>query len=153
MSRRNFRPPVVLITGAGRGIGRGTALALANAGCRLGLVDRDPANLEAVAAELRGLGAIVGVASADVLGSFDNGQAKVEITFVSAPTGPILSYDVYFSKTAVIGSVDLNTPLATINVGVPSCLACQSASSKHLVPTGDLLAWFYHVQCFPWSDR
>ena len=34
-------PPTVLLTGAAGGIGRGTALALAAKGCRLGLIDRD----------------------------------------------------------------------------------------------------------------
>ncbi len=60
------RSKTVLITGAGRGIGRGTALALAKAGCRVGLIDRDPGLLAQVEAELRSLGAVVGSAQADV---------------------------------------------------------------------------------------
>ena len=59
-------PPTVLITGAGRGIGRGTALALATAGCRLALIDRDPAILAAVEAELQVKGAVVAAIQADV---------------------------------------------------------------------------------------
>jgi short-subunit dehydrogenase len=43
-----------LITGAGGGIGRGLALALARRGYRLFLVGRDAARLQAVAAELEG---------------------------------------------------------------------------------------------------
>jgi short-subunit dehydrogenase len=58
--------PTVLITGAARGIGRGTALALAEQGCKLGLIDRDARLLEEVAADLIAKGVAVATASADV---------------------------------------------------------------------------------------
>jgi 3-oxoacyl-[acyl-carrier protein] reductase len=43
---------IALLTGAGRGVGRATALRLARAGCDLALVARTQAELEAVAAEV-----------------------------------------------------------------------------------------------------
>ena len=45
-----------LVTGAGRGIGRGCAIALAWAGADLVLVSRSPGDLEEVAREVRALG-------------------------------------------------------------------------------------------------
>jgi NAD(P)-dependent dehydrogenase (short-subunit alcohol dehydrogenase family) len=45
-----------LVTGAGRGIGRGCALALAEAGADVVLVSRSPDELESAAAEIRALG-------------------------------------------------------------------------------------------------
>jgi NAD(P)-dependent dehydrogenase (short-subunit alcohol dehydrogenase family) len=45
-----------LVTGAGRGIGRGCALALAEAGADLVLVSRSPDELETLAGEVRALG-------------------------------------------------------------------------------------------------
>ncbi len=58
--------PTVLVTGAAGGIGRGTALALAEEGCRLGLIDREAGPLAAVAAELVARGATVAHVVADV---------------------------------------------------------------------------------------
>lgn len=48
---------VALVTGAGRGIGRATALALGDAGARVALVSRTRAELEEVAATLGAAGA------------------------------------------------------------------------------------------------
>jgi NAD(P)-dependent dehydrogenase (short-subunit alcohol dehydrogenase family) len=45
-----------LVTGAGRGIGRGSAIALARAGADLVLVSRSPDELEELAVEVRALG-------------------------------------------------------------------------------------------------
>jgi NAD(P)-dependent dehydrogenase (short-subunit alcohol dehydrogenase family) len=47
---------VALVTGAGRGIGRAAAFALARAGAELVLNSRSPGELESVAAEIRGEG-------------------------------------------------------------------------------------------------
>lgn len=56
----------VLITGAGRGIGRATALALAAPGVRLTLAARTASELEAAAAEARELGAVALAVPCDV---------------------------------------------------------------------------------------
>jgi 3-oxoacyl-[acyl-carrier protein] reductase len=55
-----------LITGAGRGIGRATAIALAKEGVNLGLVGLSMSNLEKVSAELAHHDVNVSVATADV---------------------------------------------------------------------------------------
>ncbi len=80
------KPPItVLITGAGRGIGRGTALALADAGCRLGLIDRDLANLEQVQAELTARRVAVAIAPADVT---DRAALNEGVRRLEAEVGP-----------------------------------------------------------------
>jgi short-subunit dehydrogenase len=62
----DLRSNVALITGAGRGIGRATALRLARAGCDLVLVARTRAELEAVAAEAAASGVRTLVLPADI---------------------------------------------------------------------------------------
>jgi NAD(P)-dependent dehydrogenase (short-subunit alcohol dehydrogenase family) len=57
---------LALVTGAGRGIGRAVALALAAAGAELVLNSRTPAELEAVAAEITGIGGRASVLPFDV---------------------------------------------------------------------------------------
>lgn len=55
-----------IITGAGKGIGRSAALALAKEGVSLGLIARTKADLERVAEEARAEGVKVSIATADV---------------------------------------------------------------------------------------
>jgi NAD(P)-dependent dehydrogenase (short-subunit alcohol dehydrogenase family) len=52
----SFDGRTALVTGAGRGIGRGCALALAEAGADIVAVSRSPDELETLACEVRGLG-------------------------------------------------------------------------------------------------
>jgi len=63
---REFHNRVALVTGASRGIGRATALALARAGAHLVLVARRSTPLGQVAAEVRALGREALPLSADV---------------------------------------------------------------------------------------
>ncbi|MDQ1000513.1 NAD(P)-dependent dehydrogenase (short-subunit alcohol dehydrogenase family) [Neobacillus niacini] len=55
-----------IITGAGRGIGRATAIALAKEGVNLGLIGLNMSNLEKVADELASYDVNVSAAAADV---------------------------------------------------------------------------------------
>lgn len=57
MARRSFRDAVVIVTGAGGGLGRALALGFAARGARIAALDRDPAGLEGTRAELASRGA------------------------------------------------------------------------------------------------
>jgi NAD(P)-dependent dehydrogenase (short-subunit alcohol dehydrogenase family) len=63
---RELRGKVALVTGAGSGIGRATALALADEGCKLVVCDVAEGPLQAVAAELSAKGALLLQARVDV---------------------------------------------------------------------------------------
>ncbi|MFT8320126.1 MAG: 3-ketoacyl-ACP reductase [Bacillus sp. (in: firmicutes)] len=62
----SLKGKTALITGAGRGIGRATAIALAQEGVNLGLVGLTVSNLEKVAEEVKQYGVSVSIATADV---------------------------------------------------------------------------------------
>ena len=62
----SLKGKTALITGAGRGIGRSTAIALAKEGVNLGLIGRTMSNLEKVSAELEQYDIKVSAAVADV---------------------------------------------------------------------------------------
>lgn len=70
---------VAIVTGAGRGIGRGTAFALAKEGSALVLVDLDEETVSATGEDLRGLGAEVETLVGDV-----GSQALVDETVARA---------------------------------------------------------------------
>jgi dihydroxycyclohexadiene carboxylate dehydrogenase len=65
MSARRFEGQAVIVTGAGQGIGRGVALALAREGAQLVLADRAVV-VEEVVAEVQALGAMAVVARCDL---------------------------------------------------------------------------------------
>ena len=70
---------VAIVTGAGRGIGRATALELARMGADIVVAELDPANAERTTSEVRGLGGRALVVPTDVTSSKDLG-AMVEHT-------------------------------------------------------------------------
>jgi short-subunit dehydrogenase len=83
--------PIYLITGAARGIGRGTALALGESGCVLGLIDRDAGPLAEVANELRAKGVTVAYAPADVSDRAALFEAVRAIETEVGPTGVLVA--------------------------------------------------------------
>ncbi|MCM3709060.1 3-ketoacyl-ACP reductase [Sporosarcina luteola] len=75
-----------IITGAGRGIGRATAIAFAKEGINVGLIGKTEANLEKVAEEIRNYGVNVSIAAADVA---DNESVTAAVEHVKSELGPI----------------------------------------------------------------
>jgi 3-oxoacyl-[acyl-carrier protein] reductase len=75
-----------LITGAGRGIGRATAIAFAKEGINLGLVGRTATNLENVAKELKAYDVKVAVVTADVS---DNDSVITAVKHIQSELGQI----------------------------------------------------------------
>lgn len=83
---QNLKAKTALITGAGRGIGRATAIAFAKEGINIGLVGRTAANLEIVAKELEQYDVEVTMATADVS---DNGSVIAAVEHVKSELGQI----------------------------------------------------------------
>ena len=68
-SSNSFRDRAVVVTGAAAGVGRAVALQFAREGAKLGLISRDRAALEEVAAEIVALGGEASIAAIDVADS------------------------------------------------------------------------------------
>ncbi|MCE9572998.1 MAG: SDR family oxidoreductase [Deltaproteobacteria bacterium] len=76
---------VAIVTGASRGIGRAIALRFAGAGARVGLLARDRATLEAVAAEVQAAGGDAAIAIADVADPAAVAHAAAALTAALGP--------------------------------------------------------------------
>lgn len=77
---------VALVTGAGRGIGRAVALALAAAGARVALLSRTPSDVESAAAAIREAGGEALPLGCDVA---DADQVQAAVSRVAAALGPV----------------------------------------------------------------
>ena len=77
---------VVVITGAGAGVGRATAREFAKKGCDVGLLGRDRQRLEQAAEEMRAYGVRTAVAVADVA---DGEAVEAAAEQIEAALGPI----------------------------------------------------------------
>ncbi|MCM3716452.1 3-ketoacyl-ACP reductase [Alkalihalobacillus oceani] len=74
---QNIAGKTAFVTGAGKGIGRATALALAKEGVHVGMLARTEADLKEVAAEIEQLGVKAAYATADV-SSLEEVEAAVQ---------------------------------------------------------------------------
>jgi 3-oxoacyl-[acyl-carrier protein] reductase len=83
---KSLHGKTALVTGAGKGIGRAVALALAHEGVSVGLLARNGAQLRDVAEELRAYGVNTSVVTADVA---DMKAVNVAVAQVAEELGPI----------------------------------------------------------------
>lgn len=77
---------IALVTGAGKGIGRAIAIALAQEGVHVGLIARTSKDIESVAQEIRSLGVKASAVAADVSKMEDVNSAVEKI---QAELGPV----------------------------------------------------------------
>lgn len=96
---------VAFITGAGRGIGKAAALALANVGVNIGLLARTEAELKKVVSEVEGLGVKAAYATVDIASQEDVDQAVEKLT-AELGTADILINNAGIGKFATLLEMD-----------------------------------------------
>ncbi|TWI83384.1 3-oxoacyl-[acyl-carrier protein] reductase [Lacibacter cauensis] len=89
---QSLKNKTALVTGAGKGIGKAVALALAAEGVHVGLIARTEKDLQAVAAEIKATGVNVAFATADI-----SNRAEVE-TAVATITAALGSIDILINN-------------------------------------------------------
>jgi NAD(P)-dependent dehydrogenase (short-subunit alcohol dehydrogenase family) len=103
---RNLTGRWALVTGAGSGIGRASALAFAERGASLAICDLDPAGLEETAGRLRSVGSEVIAERVDVA------DANAVARFADVVHARVPAVDLLMNNAGVaIGAAFLDTPL------------------------------------------
>ncbi|SES46720.1 NADP-dependent 3-hydroxy acid dehydrogenase YdfG [Streptomyces sp. yr375] len=135
-ARSALRGRTVMITGAGGGLGRAFATALAREGARLVLVGRDPDSLARTAEEVRPTGASVLIAAGDVTRAADLAAA------VAAAVSAFGSVDVLVNNAGQPGpigptwEVDPDHWWRAMEVHVKGTLLACRAVLPHMVGRG-----------------
>lgn len=137
---QNISGKTALITGAGRGIGRATAIALAEEGVNIGLVGRTMENLEKVQEELKSYDVKTAVATADVS---DMAAITSAVESIRGKLGPI---DILLNNAGISkfgGFMDLTPEEWTniINVNVNGVYYTTRAVLPEMIErnTGDII--------------
>ncbi|MCH6267181.1 3-ketoacyl-ACP reductase [Neobacillus citreus] len=102
---QSLKGKVAFITGAGRGIGKAAALALANEGVNIGLLARTEAELKKVVSEVEGLGVKAAYAAVDIASQEDVEQAVSKLT-EALGTSDILINNAGIGKFATLLEMD-----------------------------------------------
>lgn len=135
-----------LVTGASSGIGRATALVLAEHGLGLVLTGRSRASLEPVAAECRAAGAEVSVVEADVRDSeavrqmLSGAADRYGSGLVVVHSAAVIGYGPFEEVPDDVMSAVINTNVAgTVEVARAALAEFRRTGGGHLVVVGSLL--------------
>ena len=131
-----LRGKAAIITGAGKGIGRGIARAYASEGAKLVLVSRTLGQVESAAEEARASGAEASALAVDVANP-DNVRRMVDHTLERYSR-----VDVLVNNAAILGPVgplhlnDADHWTQAININVTGLMLCCHAVLPHMIEQG-----------------
>jgi 3-oxoacyl-[acyl-carrier protein] reductase len=126
---------VALVTGAGRGIGAATSLALAGAGARVALVDRDGEGAERTADAIGRAGGTAMAVAADVT---DAPAIERAVDAVVAEWGrlDLLVNNAGIVRDATLGKVTDEDWAATLDVNLRGTMVCTRAALRPMRAAG-----------------
>ncbi|WP_334072363.1 MULTISPECIES: 3-ketoacyl-ACP reductase [Paenibacillus] len=130
-----------IITGAGKGIGKAVATALAKEGVNLGLIARTASDLEALKQQLSGeFGIQVHIASADI-SKREEAEAAVSQLIGALGTVDILINNAGIAKFATLNDMDPADWERIINVNLMGTYYVTRATLPHLLEkqSGDII--------------
>jgi NAD(P)-dependent dehydrogenase (short-subunit alcohol dehydrogenase family) len=122
---------VALVTGAGRGIGRAVALALAAAGAEVVVNSRTPAELDAIAGEIAAAGGRARALPFDVTGS-----KAAQAAIAGLPRLDILVNNAGMNRPQPFLEVDEATLDQMIALNVKAAFVAAQAAARHMVAAG-----------------
>ncbi|PYQ02684.1 MAG: 3-oxoacyl-ACP reductase [Acidobacteria bacterium] len=125
----------VLVTGAARGIGAATALAMAEAGASLALLDRDGAGLERVAGEIGGAGGEAMAVTGDVT---DASSVRKAVTAAIERWRrlDVLVNNAGVLRDATLGKVSDEDWSLTQDVNLRGAMVCAREVLPHMLAAG-----------------
>jgi len=126
---------VAVVTGGANGIGRATVLALAAAGARVAIVDRDAAAAAALAAEIDAAGRPARALAADV-----SDEADVEALFAEVVAGEGRVDVLVNNAGTALRKPATELPLAdwdkVVAVNMTGVFLCARAAARHMIAAG-----------------
>jgi NAD(P)-dependent dehydrogenase (short-subunit alcohol dehydrogenase family) len=123
---------VVAITGAASGIGRALALRYARSGARLGLLDRDAAGLDAVAAELAKRGTEVQAVACDVT-RWEDCKSAIDSILDTYGGVDVLINNAGITHVSPFADTDVDVVRRVMDVNFFGALHCTRAALASLV--------------------
>jgi NAD(P)-dependent dehydrogenase (short-subunit alcohol dehydrogenase family) len=131
----NLKDRVAIVTGAGRGVGRATALALAGRGVRVGLVGRTESTLKQVAQEVESTGGRALAVAADIS---DEGQVSAMVEGILSHFGrlDILINNAGVAHWGTVESFSLESWNHTFGVNLTGMFLCCRAAIPALKRQG-----------------
>lgn len=150
---------IAIVTGAGRGIGRVTALALAQEGAHLVLAARTVSELEVVAEEIRSVGREALAVATDVAKKVDV-DAMVQQTLKRFGKVDILVNNAGFADHKAIPDISEEDWDIQINVNLKAVFLCTQAvftpmcaqGSGHIVNVSSLAGKYYPYKMAAYSS-
>jgi NAD(P)-dependent dehydrogenase (short-subunit alcohol dehydrogenase family) len=131
----DVRDRAVLITGAGRGIGRSLAEALADRGARVCLAARTESQLEEVAAGIREAGGDAAIAAGDVTNASD-AERMVNTTVEAFGRIDGLVNNAGIIRSGQIADMAVEDWDAIMTTNLRGLLLCTQAAIKHMAAQG-----------------
>ena len=126
---------VAVVTGAARGIGKATAVRLARDGVCVVISGRDPAVLDAVAAEVRAAGGQAHVCAGDLR---DTGMPERLVETAASQFGrlDILVNSAGIAKLVPLLEIDESTWQSFLDLHLTATFRCGQAAAKAMIASG-----------------